>query len=137
MQLIFCALFSENYPTYWITAFLLSCKIFSTITAQKMRFSIKDFFIKCEEILRKPRICSHLLKKSLMENFIFCAVNVHETKGFLQLNLNTLFCKKVLGLSLGLFALLIILLPSSPVFQDSLSSLYMTRPFLQKRQTSG
>ena len=33
----------------------------------------KDLFIKCDQIRRKPRIWSHLLKKSLMENFIFCA----------------------------------------------------------------
>ena len=38
-----------------------------TDTAQKMRFSIKDFF-------RKLRIRSHLLKKLLMENFILYAV---------------------------------------------------------------
>ena len=41
-------------------------------TAQKMKFSIQDFFKKCEQIRR--RIWSHLLKKSWMENFIFCAV---------------------------------------------------------------
>ena len=41
------------------------------ITAQKMKFSIKDFFSKCDQIHRKLRIWSHLLKKSLMENFIF------------------------------------------------------------------
>ena len=46
----------------------------SVNTAQKMKFSIKDFFSKCDQIHRKLRICSHLLKKSLMENFIFCAV---------------------------------------------------------------
>ena len=45
-----------------------------TITAQKMKFSIKDFFSKCDQILRKLRIRSHLQKKSLMENFVFCAV---------------------------------------------------------------
>ena len=39
-------------------------------TAQKMKFSIKDFFSN----LRKLRIWSHLLRKSLLENFIFCAV---------------------------------------------------------------
>ena len=40
-----------------------------------MKFSIKDFFIKCDQIHRKLRIWSHLLKKSLMENFIFlCSV---------------------------------------------------------------
>ena len=52
-----------------------SPKILGTITAQKMKFSIKDFFNKCDQILRKLRIWSHLLKKSLMENFVFCAVN--------------------------------------------------------------
>ena len=40
-------------------------------TAQKMKFSIKDFFCTCDQIRRKLRIWSHLLKKSLMENFIF------------------------------------------------------------------
>ena len=43
-------------------------------TAQKMKFSIKDFFSKCEQIRRKLRICSVLLKKSLIENFIICAM---------------------------------------------------------------
>ena len=40
-----------------------------------MKFSIKDFFSKCDQIRRKLRIWSHLLKKTLMENFIFCAVS--------------------------------------------------------------
>ena len=39
-----------------------------------MEFSIKDFFSKCDQIRSFPRIWSHLLKKALMENFIFCAV---------------------------------------------------------------
>ena len=39
-----------------------------------MKFSIKDSFSKCDQIRRKLRIWSHLLKKSLMENFIFCAL---------------------------------------------------------------
>ena len=38
---------------------------------QKMKFSIKDFFSKCDQIRRKLRIWSHLLKKSLMENSFF------------------------------------------------------------------
>ena len=46
------------------------------ITAQKMKFSIKNYFSKCDQIRSFLRIWSHLLKKSLMENFIFCAVNV-------------------------------------------------------------
>ena len=56
-------------------------------TAQKMKFSIKDFFGKCDQIHKKLRIWSHLLKKSLMENFIFCAVwairNEFYTKPFI------------------------------------------------------
>ena len=36
-----------------------------------MKFSIKDFFSKCDQIRRKLQIWSHLLKKSLMVNFIF------------------------------------------------------------------
>ena len=43
-------------------------------TSQKIKFSIKHFFSKCDQIRRKQRIWSHLLNKSLMTNFIFCAV---------------------------------------------------------------
>ena len=45
-----------------------------TFTAQKMKFSINDFFSKCDQIRRFLRIWSHLLNRSLMVNFIFCAV---------------------------------------------------------------
>ena len=48
---------------------------FLTDTAQKIKLSIKDFFSKCEQIRRKLQIWSHLLKKSLMKNFIFYTVN--------------------------------------------------------------
>ena len=37
-------------------------------------FHFKDFFSKCDHIRRNLRILSHLLKKSLRESFIFCAV---------------------------------------------------------------
>ena len=36
-----------------------------------MKFSIKDFLSKCDQVRRKLAIWSHLLKKSLMENFHF------------------------------------------------------------------
>ena len=36
-----------------------------------MKFSVKDLFCKCDKILGFLLILSHLLKKSLMENFIF------------------------------------------------------------------
>ena len=43
---------------------------------KEMKFSIKDFYSKYDQIRRKLRIWSHLLKKSLMEYFIFCAVEL-------------------------------------------------------------
>ena len=43
-------------------------------TTQKLKFSNKDFFSKCQQIRSFIQIWSHLLKKSLMENFSFCAV---------------------------------------------------------------
>ena len=42
-------------------------------TVQKVKLSVKDFFRKCDQIRSFLRIWSHLLKKSLMENFIFLA----------------------------------------------------------------
>ena len=45
---------------------------------KKMKFSIKYFFSKCDQIRRKLQIWSHLVKKSLMENFIFCAVMIKQ-----------------------------------------------------------
>ena len=40
-------------------------------TVQKMQFSIKDFSSKCDRSHRNLRNWSHLLKKSLLKNFIF------------------------------------------------------------------
>ena len=39
-----------------------------------MKFSIKDFFSKCDQIRSFPGFWLHSSKKSLTENFIFCAV---------------------------------------------------------------
>ena len=41
-----------------------------------MKFSITDFFSKYDQIRSFRRICSHLLKKSLMDDFIFWLVIV-------------------------------------------------------------
>ena len=57
-------LFSFKRWVWWVTIY----------TAQKMKFSIKDFFSTCDQIRRKLWIWSHLLKKTLIENLIFCAV---------------------------------------------------------------
>ena len=52
------------------------CTVKSLCTFQqplhlKMKFSIKDFFSICDVIRNFLQIWSHLLKKSLLENFIF------------------------------------------------------------------
>ena len=47
----------------------------SSHTTQKIKFSVKDFFSKCDQIRSFLRIWSYLLKKSLTENFIFRAVS--------------------------------------------------------------
>ena len=44
------------------------------VIAQKMKFPIKDFFSKYDEILSFLQIWSHLQKKSLMESYDFCVV---------------------------------------------------------------
>ena len=55
---------------------LVSSGINEKITAQKIEYSIKDFFSKCDQIRSFLQFWSHLLKKSLVENFIFCAVHI-------------------------------------------------------------
>ena len=49
--------------------------IFSALH-KKMKFFIKGFFSKCDQIHSFLGIWSHSLKESLKENFIFCAVLV-------------------------------------------------------------
>ena len=48
-------------------------EVWRSLNAQKMKISIKDFFSKCDP---------HLLKKSLMENFIFCRVYGEKTNSY-------------------------------------------------------
>ena len=55
-----------------------------------MKFSIKDFFSYCDQIRRKLRIWSHLLKNSLMENFNFCAAEPKSV--FLTIDIADLYC---------------------------------------------
>lgn len=46
------------------------------VTAQNIKFFIRNFFRKCDQIFRFLRMWSHLQKKSLRENVNFCAVNI-------------------------------------------------------------
>ena len=67
-------------------------------TPQKMKFSINDFFSKCDQICSFLRIWSYFLKKSLMENFIFFAViaeRIHSQHLFLEL------CEKIVWFKLA------------------------------------
>ena len=51
-----------------------------------MKFSIKGFLRKCDQIRNLLRIWSHLLKKSLMENFIFRAVIIKKERNQAKLD---------------------------------------------------
>ena len=60
----------KREPTSFFTA-LTKFEFIAGITAQKMKFAIKTFFSKCDQICIFVRIWSHLLNESLKENFIF------------------------------------------------------------------
>ena len=55
------------------------------LQALHKKFSMKDSFSKCDQICRKLRIWSHLLKKSFMENFIFCAAKITTPYDFCEI----------------------------------------------------
>ena len=55
-------------------------------TAQKRKFSITDFLSECDQVRSFLWIWSHLLKISVMENFIFCTVFVLICTGFCSLH---------------------------------------------------
>ena len=85
---------SNKTYLYCNLRFLLVCKLFPEVyTAQKMKFSIKDFSSKCDQIRRKLRIWTHLLEKSLMENFTFCAVLLLNVCLSESIHLKILECK--------------------------------------------
>ena len=51
-----------------------------TSFTQKMKFFTVDFFSKCNQIRSFQRILSHLLEKSKIGNFIFCAVALQKSR---------------------------------------------------------
>ena len=71
---------------------LFSVNQIAEITAQKMKFSIKDFFSKCNQVRSFLRIWSHLLLKSLIENFIFvqCIANYNTATTDMDIDFNTM-----------------------------------------------
>ena len=87
-----------------------------------MKFSIKDFFSKYLQIRRKLRIWSHLLKKSLIENFIFffCSkISIYSSaiRFRLLIKLVTILCQR------GIFSL-----TSKKPFRNHLFSMYANFP---------
>ena len=101
------------YATFCLISklFNLSKIIFNsavTPSAQKMRFSIKDFFSKCDHIRRKLRIWSHVPKKSLMENFIFSAVSAQFNLGWIIPNVKQKYMKHLLNIFLIHFTEIIV-----------------------------
>ena len=64
--------------SYWFIE--KSCELSVRLTAQKLKFSIMNFFSKCDQIHRILWVWLYLLKKSSMENFIFCAVIQRSTE---------------------------------------------------------
>ena len=63
-----------NLNIFHTLLWCLNYWIWTSNTAEKMKFSINNFLSKCDQIRSFLGICSYLLKKSLMENFIFCEV---------------------------------------------------------------
>ena len=76
MKMCYAYCTGKNWQYFWISFFN---KPFGneliSVTAQKRKFSIEDFFSKRDQIRSFLQIWSHLLKKTLSENFIFCAVS--------------------------------------------------------------
>ena len=69
IYLYLCLYIKVKYPWFHIiTPFTLKKNFLIK------NFSIKDFFSKCDQLRSFLLIWSHLLKNSLLENFIFCAV---------------------------------------------------------------
>ena len=82
----------------WLSKFFVSCQSrllwnrfdilrYPAITPQKIKFYIKDIFSKFAQIHSFLCIWSHLLKKSLMENSVFCAVHSGSDVSAILINL--------------------------------------------------
>ena len=116
-----CLLISSA-ETFWNIAVLYNSatgpRKYLGHSTQKMKFFIKDFFGKCDQICRFRRIWSHLLKKSLMENFILCGVTVE------LLNKVHLYC---IGLKLNLFLQELEMI--TPHWSDGVTEKYLSKLF--------
>ena len=79
--------FKSSQNILSILSMLFESSIFNCNTTQKTKISVMDFFSKCHQIHRKLRIWLHLLKQSLMENFIFlCNANFWVTNYIFEIH---------------------------------------------------
>ena len=79
-------------------------------TTQKMKFSIKGFFNKCDQVRSFLWICSHLLQKYFMENFILWVMihneNVQE-KSMRNIKILVYSCIRLVVISFWIFTICI------------------------------
>ena len=77
---------TKEIPSFLLKAifiYYLNYEAYDTV--QKMKFSIKNSFSKCDQIHSFLRIWSYLLKKSSMENLTFCTLWFAKFKTSLKL----------------------------------------------------
>ena len=117
-----------------VTICRLTVETCNKFTTQKMKFSIKDFYSKCDQIRRNLWIGSHLLKKSLMENFIFVQwlifIQFHCNIKKIYFSLRTFWCKskfKVESIKMYLFKKILQSLFYSWVQTKKISSTYLNQ----------
>ena len=114
-------------------------------TAQKMKFFIKDYFSKCDQIRRKLPIWSHLLNKPLMENFTFCAEMAKHTLKLLRCEQSMFgdFSKYVWSLYMKGLTYFVPTFPYISIFRSShwrcsIKKLFLTiLHYLQKNTSAG
>ena len=93
LPLLSKVLFMRSFMNIWETSWVSYCVIFEKHIPHNMLFSgyfrhctknevFHDFFSKCDQIRSFLRIWSHLLRTSLMKNFIFCAVRTGRSAWF-------------------------------------------------------
>ena len=124
----------------YLWSILMSLRPSWSDTAQKMKFSTKDFFSKCDQICNFLRIWSHLLEKSLMESSIFCVVRgvvrtpaniklVHHGQGLRAFS--SCPCRKNINLPLFLGSLLILIIRCQKTTQPAFTSSKLTAETLE------
>ena len=67
----------RNLMSFYMRSLRQTKDFIADTATQKMKFSIKDFFGRYDQIRSILQFWSHFRKKFLRENFIFCALSHH------------------------------------------------------------